>query len=103
MKNDKIVIQQVVETRSDEGGVVETWETFATAWADVEQVSGSEGYTADMIVYNDVKSFKIYYNHGQNVTAKMRIQYRNETYKITSIDDKNRLQTIIIAVRHDDE
>jgi SPP1 family predicted phage head-tail adaptor len=103
MKNDLIEIQQVTETRSTEGGVTETWSTFKKVWAKVEQVSGNENYTADMIVYNDVKSFEIYYNIGQSVTAKMKIIYRNETYDITSIEDKNRLKTVIIAVRHDDE
>jgi len=103
MKNDKIEILSPTETRSAAGGVVETWTTTYTMWADVEQVSGNEGFSADMIVYNDVKSFTIYYNYGQNVTAKMRVKYRNDEYNITSISHERRLRTKIIAVRQDDE
>lgn len=103
MKNDKIVIQSVEESRSTAGGVVDSWSTFSTVWADVEQLSGNESYSADMIVYNDVKKFTIYYNHGQDITAKMQIIYRDDTYKITSISHIKRLETVLIAVRHDDE
>ena len=103
MKNDLVTIQQVTETRSSNGAITESWDTFCEVWADVEQVSGSEGLNADMIVYNDVKSFVVYYNQGQLITAKMRILYRDEIYKITSISHKNRLDTTLIAIRHDDE
>ena len=103
MKNDKIVIQEVTESRSGAGGVTESWSEFATVWADVEQISGNENYTSDMLVYNDLKRFKIYYNHGQDVTAKMRIIYRGDKYWINSISNVDRLETVITATRQDDE
>jgi SPP1 family predicted phage head-tail adaptor len=103
MKNDRIEIEQVTETRGSEGGVTETWSVLYTVWAEVGQVSGNENYTSDMIVYNDVKKFTIYYNNGQNVTAKMRIKYNGEYYNITSITHIKRLETEIMAVRFDDE
>lgn len=103
MKNDKIVIQRVTDGRDAYGGTSETWNTLSTVWADVEQASGSEQFNSDMIVYNDVKRFTIYYNHGQDVTAKDRIVYRSDNYQITSISHRDRLETIIIAVRYDDE
>jgi SPP1 family predicted phage head-tail adaptor len=103
MKNDRIDIQQITETRSSIGGVSESWATIYQLWADVEQLSGNENYTSDMMIYNDVKKFIIYYNEGQNITAKMRIVYRNENYNITSISHRDRLETTLIAVRYDDE
>jgi SPP1 family predicted phage head-tail adaptor len=103
MKNDKILIQKTTETRSAGGGTNNTWSTVYTAYAKVDQVSGNENLNSDMIVYGDIKRFTIYYTIGQNVTAKMKIVYRSEDYDITSISHENRLQTIILAIRHDDE
>lgn len=98
-----ITIQKVTEGRSATGGVSESWTTHATCYADIEQVSGSEGFTSDMTVYSDVKRFVIHYTTGQSVTAKMRISYDSEIYWITSVSHKDRLKTTLIAVRHDDE
>jgi|AntRauTorckE6833_2_1112554.scaffolds.fasta_scaffold03195_8 SPP1 family predicted phage head-tail adaptor len=103
MKNDQIEIYKVTETRSTAGGVTETWGLFLTLWAEVDQVSGNENFNADMMVYNDVKSFAVYYNNGQKITPKMRIRYRDDNYNITSISHKNRLETVLIAARQDDE
>ena len=103
MKNDKITIESVTESRSVNGAVSESWATAYTVWADVEQVSGSENFNSDMTVYNDIKKFIIYYNQGQNVTAKMRIKYRNEYYWIHSISHMDRLETTLVATRYDDE
>ena len=101
--NDKIVIQSVTEARSTTGAVTETWGTHITCWAVVEQISGSEVFDADTLVYNDVKKFIVHYPEGQNVTAKMRIQYRSEYYQITSVNHMQRLKTELVAVRYDDE
>ncbi len=101
--NDKIVIQSVTEGRSSIGAVTQTWATFATVWAEVDQASGSELFTSEMTIYNDIKTFEVYYNHGQDITAKMRIVYRSENYQITSISNKDRLKTLIVAIRYDDD
>lgn len=101
--NDKIVIQSVTEARSAAGAVTETWGTHITCWAEVEQISGSENFDADMLVYNDVKKFIVHYVEGQNVTAKMRILYRSEYYQITSVNHMKRLKTELVAIRYDDE
>lgn len=103
MKNDKIVIQSVAESRSTSGGTVESWSTFSTVWADVKQISGNENFNANMLIYSDFKQFTIYYNHGQDITVKMRIVYRGDNYNITSVSHKDRLETILIGIRYDDE
>jgi SPP1 family predicted phage head-tail adaptor len=103
MKNDKIIIEHVTETRSTVGGLVESWSTFTTVWADVDQISGNENFNSDMIVYSDFKRFTCYYSETRGVTAKMRIKYRDEYYDIRSISDSDRLNTVITAMRHDDE
>jgi len=101
--NYSITIQEVTETRSSTGAVTESWGTHITTWADIEQVSGSEQFNSDMLVYNDVKRFMVHYEAGKNVTPKMRISYDSAYYYITSVNHKNRLKTELMAVRNDDE
>ena len=103
MMNDKIVIQEVTEARSATGAVTETWSTFTTCWADVSQISGNENFNSDMLIYNDIKSFKCYYSEVKDVTPKMRLIYRDQYYNITSIAFKDRLKADITAIRYDDE
>jgi SPP1 family predicted phage head-tail adaptor len=101
--NYQIVIEQVTESRSSTGAVVDTWSTLETVFADVEQLSGNENFVSEMTVYYDIKKFIVYYTSGQNVTPKMRISYDGGKYYITSVSHKNRLKTELIAVRNDDE
>lgn len=101
--NDKIVIQKVAEARSSTGAVTETWTTHVTSWADIEQVSGSEQFTSDMTIYNDIKTFVIHYHEGKEVTPKMRISYDSGYYYITSVSHKDHLKTTLLAVRNDDD
>jgi SPP1 family predicted phage head-tail adaptor len=103
MMNDKIVIQNVTESRSATGGVTQTPATYLTLWAEVEQASGNENFTSDMNVYNDIKRFTVYYQKGKSITPKMRVVYRTDTYHIISLSNEDRLKTVITAVRYDDE
>jgi SPP1 family predicted phage head-tail adaptor len=99
--NDLIVIQNVTETRDTYGEVVEAWPTYQSSWADIETISGSEGYPADITIYVDVKKFIIRYEEGKNVTSKMRIYYGSEYYYISSVAHRDRLRTELIASRRD--
>lgn len=101
--NYSITVQQRSEARDTYGGPADTWATFATLWADVVTVSGSENFTSDMMVYNDVKKFVTHYEGAKSVTPKMRILYDSEYFYITSVNHKNRLLSEIIAFRSDDE
>jgi SPP1 family predicted phage head-tail adaptor len=100
--NDYIVIQKFTYTANSQGTVEETWATHQACWADIEQISGSEGFRSDMDVYNDVKSFVIHYEEGKTVTPRMRISFSGYYY-ITSVSHKDKLKTTLIAIRNDDE
>jgi SPP1 family predicted phage head-tail adaptor len=101
--NESITIQKVTETRSTTGSVTAAWTTHDTCYSNVEQVTGNEQFTSDMMVYNDIKRFTIYYTNGNDVTPKMRISYDGGIYYITSVAHTNRLHTTLIAIRNDDE
>ena len=101
--SDYIIIEQTTQARSSTGAVTDTWTTHVESWAEVSQVSGSENFNSEMIVYNDIKEFVIHYEEGKNVTPKMRISFDSGYYYITSVNHKRRLLTTLLAVRNDDE
>ena len=101
--NDSIVIQQTTESRGSAGGVEDTWATYKTVWAEIEDASGNENFSADMTVYEDSKSFKIHTHGAPAVTTKMRISYDSRFFLITSINKEGRLRTTLTGVAYDDE
>ena len=100
---EKIVIQSFTYSSDSQGTVDETWVTHQNAWAEVKQLSGSENFVSGMDVYDDIKSFLIHYIEGQNVTPKMRIYYDSQYYYIISVEHRDKLKTLLVAVRNDDE
>jgi len=101
--NDLITIQSVTETRNAYGEVVEAWVAYDTVWADIDTLSGSEGFSADQYVYADTKRFTIHYEEGKNVTSKMRISYDSGYYYITSVAHRDRLRTELVATERDNK
>jgi len=101
--NDYVTIQQFTYTSNSQGSDVKTWATYVNAWVDAEQVTGSENFTSEMDVYNDVKSFQGEWIELNAVTPRMRILFGSDKYYITSIKNKDNLTTTIIAIRNDDE
>jgi SPP1 family predicted phage head-tail adaptor len=101
--NDKIVIQQSTDTRGDAGGVEETWVTYKTVWADIDDLSGSKENTSDMPVYEDSMSFKIHAHDAPAVTTKMRISWNSQYWYIRSKQRDGRLRFMLIADAYDDE
>jgi len=100
---DQITIQKFTYTSSSQGSDVRDWATHTLAWANIEEISGSEGFISEMDVYSDVKSFKIPFVDGSTVTARMRIKYGSDYFYITRVNQDNRLWTTLTAVRNDDE
>ena len=101
--NDKIIIQQTTESRGDAGGVEDTWTTYKTVWAEIDDLSGGKDETSDMTVYSDGMSFKIHKADAPDVTTKMRISWDSLTWYIRSRQREGRLRWILTADNFDDE
>ena len=109
--NDSIVIQQATESRGDAGGVEDSWATYKTVWAEIEDSGSAVSGESDMPVFGDTKSFKIRTADAPSVTSKMRIAYdpdrssngTTEYFYIRSIQKEGRLRTILLAEAFDDE
>jgi SPP1 family predicted phage head-tail adaptor len=68
-----VIIQQAVETRASDGGIVETWEDAAAVWADVRELSGRELEIA-RTAYADA-THKVTLNFIGGITNRMRIKF----------------------------
>jgi head-tail adaptor len=72
-----IVIQSLTQTKDAEGGMVDSWSTFATVWAKVANLSGNERRATD---------------HGgkspeSRTVEKMRVTYGGKYYDIKHVND----------------
>jgi len=101
--NDKIIIQQTTEGRGTAGGIEDTWTTYKSVWADIEDVSSYVSHESEMPVHEDSKSFKIHKHDAPSVTTKMRISYDSQYFFIRSIQKEGRLRTVLVAEAYDDE
>jgi SPP1 family predicted phage head-tail adaptor len=82
-----ITIESLTQTRDAEGGMVDTWTTFATSWAMIKNLSGNErSVTPHGGVAAEARTeFTIRYLSG--VTAKMRVTYDGKYYNIAHVND----------------
>ena len=81
--NKRITIQQKSSTYDDAGQQVESWNTFATVWADIKHNSGIETIKSDAIASSVKSSIRIRYLVGVN--AGMRVNYSGLQYEITAV------------------
>ena len=101
--NDKIIIQQPTETRGDAGGVEESWATYKTVWAEIDDQGGNTDSSSEMPVYEDSMSFRIHQADAPDVTTKMRISWGSEYWYIRSKQRDGRLRFVLYADAYDDE
>lgn len=81
--NRQIVIQRVTETRDTIGGVVETWATLVSLWAQETPIGGSEALRANRTTATETSKFVFWYYSG--LTSKDRISYNSKIWNILNI------------------
>ena len=81
--NSEITIQQLVSGQDEAGQPVNTWETFATAWANIRHLSGMETIKAGAETSVVKASISIRYLDG--VRAAMRVVCGSTTYEIKAV------------------
>jgi SPP1 family predicted phage head-tail adaptor len=79
----QINLQSVATTANTAGGFTSAWTTFATVWAEVAPVRGSEIFDSDQVEDVEYITFTIRYMDG--VTPAMRIEFCGNYYNIRSI------------------
>ncbi len=90
----KIIIERLTRTQDDYGGIVETWTTHLTVYANVIPVSGREIFSSDRPNISRMTRFFIYYL--SDLTEKDRISYEGDYYDIVYKREVGNKETIEI-------
>lgn len=86
--NKRIVIESLTQTKDVYGGMVDSWATFATVWARVNNLSGNEK-RATLLggqVAEARTEFTIRYRAG--ILPTMRISYDGKKYNIRHVNNE---------------
>lgn len=76
----QITFRRAVQTRDDFGGVVETWEDFATVWASKRDVKASEHFKAAQVIAVGTTVFHVRWRN--DITPDMRLVFEDQEYDI---------------------
>ena len=79
----RVAIERPVSTRDDFGGVIESWQTVATVWAEIHPLSGRE-FLAAQSTQSGVTT-RITIRHLPGVTAAMRVNHDGALYNIRAV------------------
>ena len=82
----QIVIQNYTTSTDVMGQPVKTWADFFTCWAKLEQYTGEEEVSEQVVAFDKVK-FTVRWDttYTENVTAKMRVKWNSKYYYIESV------------------
>lgn len=85
---ERVRIERPVETRDDTGASIQSWQVLATVWADVTPLNGREALMAMQM--EDRQSHRVTIRYRTDVTAKMRMIWREETLNIRALRNKDK-------------
>lgn len=85
MLNRKIEFYQLNKTATPTGGFTESWVLFASGWASVKNMSGTELVRADQLGDTAYSDFTIRYRN--DINTMMKIVYRGTDYQIRHLNN----------------
>jgi SPP1 family predicted phage head-tail adaptor len=90
LMDELVTVQQYTTTTdSNTGEKLQSWSTYTTAWARIQEgESGSETVDADRREHKQTITFTLRYDSGIN--TKMRIVWESKNYNIINIADLER-------------
>lgn len=83
----RLVIQQPVQTPDDQGGVVRSWTTFATVWAQVTPLTARRDTEAD--ADGVTQSYRIVLRSHLSLTLQHRFSDGTRIYRIAAIRERD--------------
>lgn len=78
--NQRVQIQRVSNTRDDMGGMIQSWATIATVWAEVKPISAGEQFRRQQIQAS--ASHKVTIRYRNDLLPSDRIVWRNRTFQL---------------------
>ena len=95
----KIIIQVSGSPRNDAGEVVESWQEFATVWAEEINPQGRELFSSDTRIAEAARVFKIRYIAGIKTTFRAVEGSQNYDIKaINPIGRNNMLELVCLSI-----
>lgn len=82
LMNRRVILQTVTQAADGGGGFTDTWADTATLWANVEELTGSEGFEAQQTASSLSHRVTIRY---RTVTPQQRIKYGTRVLKINAV------------------
>jgi SPP1 family predicted phage head-tail adaptor len=92
----RVVIQEIVGTRSNYGEELQTWKNVVTLWASVQPQRGAEKYESAQDVPN--YSVKIRCRYYSGIDEKMRVSWGGKYYNIQAIIVVNEIKHEMILL-----
>jgi len=93
---DRRITIQVASTMKDSfGQEIPTWAEFKVVWAALMPLTGDESFVAEQRSARAQVKFKIRYL--ANVTPKMRVLHRSDTYEIDDVSEQDRNHEIVLT------
>jgi SPP1 family predicted phage head-tail adaptor len=84
----RVTIETATKTKDSYGGIVVSWASLGTYWANVRPMVARERFISGAIRENNVSVFTIRYRTGFDVEA--RISYDGKLYRIIGIAERGR-------------
>lgn len=79
----RVALQRATESKSDRGGVTQTWATFATVWAQKIEARGDERFSDPSLVGKITRSFRIRWSSEvKDLTSKDRVMFEGVPHDI---------------------
>lgn len=83
--NRRITLETLSTTSDGSGGVISTWNTLATVWAQVSPKSGTEKLHGDQLT--PTITYDVTIRYRKDVDASMRVIYEGRTLRILGVID----------------
>ncbi len=82
-KDQRVQIQEAIETANAEGQPVKEWIKYVDTWAEVSSLTGREYESMKQI--NSEISNKFTINYRRDITVKMRVMWQTQQWNIHDI------------------
>ena len=96
---ERVALQETTQTQADDGGIVDSWATVATVWAEVDYEKGREFFTASQVAAEE--SLAIGIRKLDGIVPKMRAVYRSKNFDIHAVlpDEEKKARIFLMVSR----
>jgi SPP1 family predicted phage head-tail adaptor len=81
----RIMIEQAVESQGANGALLQSWTTYARAWARIDPYGGGEKWADASLAATNM--FKLRMRYCPGLTTRMRIIHDNRVFDIKNVED----------------